>query len=71
MAGRWRLIEQGNLRVATAFDGDSQTGWAVYEGKPIDREHAAGFSCCAEAVQVMSGDQLMVRLAARFAAHQS
>ncbi|MFY8056200.1 MAG: hypothetical protein ACOVRM_00570, partial [Planctomycetaceae bacterium] len=53
--------EQGNLRVATAFDGDSQTGWAVYEGRPINRDHAAVFRL-AEVVQVQPGDQLLVRL---------
>ncbi|MFM7919423.1 MAG: hypothetical protein ACKPJJ_04300, partial [Planctomycetaceae bacterium] len=61
IGGAVATYEQGNLRVATAFDGDSQTGWAVYAGKPIDREHAAVFRL-AEAVQVMPGDQLMVRL---------
>lgn len=35
--------EQGDLKVARAFDGDSNTGWAVYAGKPIDRSHSAVF----------------------------
>lgn len=35
--------EQGDLKVDRAFDGNPKTGWAVYEGKPIDREHAAVF----------------------------
>lgn len=35
--------EQGDLKVARAFDGKPDTGWAVYEGKPMDREHAAVF----------------------------
>jgi hypothetical protein len=35
--------EQGELKVARAFDGDSNTGWAVYAGKPIDRSHSAVF----------------------------
>ncbi|MCA9065054.1 MAG: PSD1 domain-containing protein, partial [Planctomycetaceae bacterium] len=35
--------EQGDLKVAKAFDGDRKSGWAVYEGKPVDRDHAAVF----------------------------
>jgi len=35
--------EQGDLKVQRAFDGDSNTGWAVYAGKPIDRSHSAVF----------------------------
>ena len=36
-------FEQGDLKVVRAFDGDSNTGWAVYAGKPIDRSHSAVF----------------------------
>lgn len=35
--------EQGDLKVARAFDGNSTSGWAVYAGKPIDRSHSAMF----------------------------
>jgi hypothetical protein len=35
--------EQGDLKVARAFDGNSNSGWAVYAGKPIDRSHSAVF----------------------------
>ena len=35
--------EQGGLKIEKAFDGKSNTGWAVHEGKPVDREHAAVF----------------------------
>ncbi len=35
--------EQGGYAVKGAFDGDPRTGWAVYSGKPVDREHAAVF----------------------------
>jgi hypothetical protein len=35
--------EQGDLKVVRAFDGDSNSGWAVYAGKPIDRSHSAVF----------------------------
>ncbi|MCA9222885.1 MAG: DUF1553 domain-containing protein, partial [Planctomycetales bacterium] len=36
-------FEQGDLKVAKAFDGDPRSGWAVYEGRPIDRDHQAVF----------------------------
>lgn len=36
-------FEQGDLKVDRAFDGNSNTGWAVYDGKPIDRDHSAVF----------------------------
>ncbi len=36
-------FEQGDLKVDRAFDSNPNTGWAVYEGKPIDRDHAAVF----------------------------
>lgn len=35
--------EQGDLKADRAFDGKPNTGWAVYEGKPVDRGHAAVF----------------------------
>ncbi|MAI34589.1 MAG: hypothetical protein CBE00_10030 [Planctomycetaceae bacterium TMED240] len=35
--------EQGSHGVANAFDGNSTTGWAVYEGRHVDRDHAAIF----------------------------
>ena len=36
-------FEQGSFKIDLAFDGDSNTGWAVYDGQPIAREHAAVF----------------------------
>lgn len=36
-------FEQNDLKVNRTFDGDSKTGWAVYNGKPIDRPHSAVF----------------------------
>ena len=53
--------EQGELKVTAAFDGNPQTGWAVYEGRPIDRDHAAVFRLL-EPVEVQAGDQLLIRL---------
>lgn len=33
--------EQGDYKIDRAFDGKPNTGWAVYAGKPIDRQHSA------------------------------
>jgi cytochrome c553 len=35
--------EQGDFKIDRAFDGNPKTGWAVYQGKPIDRSHSAVF----------------------------
>ncbi len=35
--------EQGGLPVTAAFDGNPKSGWAIYEGRPVDREHQAVF----------------------------
>ena len=53
--------EQGDLKVDRVFDGKPNTGWAVYEGKPIDREHAAVFRL-AERLTVEKGATLMIVL---------
>ena len=50
-------FEQGDLKVERTFDGKPNTGWAVHEGKPVDREHAANFSLT-EPLQLHEGDQL-------------
>ncbi len=36
-------FEQGPLKAATALDGNPQTGWAVHEGRIVDRPHTAVF----------------------------
>ena len=36
-------FEQGDLKVTGAFDGNPGSGWAVWEGHPVDREHQAVF----------------------------
>lgn len=36
-------FEQGSLKVENAFDGDPLSGWAVYNGRPIETDHAAVF----------------------------
>lgn len=33
--------EQGDLKLAGVLDDAPATGWAIYEGKPVDRDHAA------------------------------
>lgn len=34
-------FSQGGWDVSGVFDANSKTGWAVYEGKPVDRNHQA------------------------------
>ena len=36
-------FEQGPLKVINTFDNNPSSGWAVWAGKPIDRDHAAAF----------------------------
>ena len=36
-------FEQGNHKIQSAYDGNAQTGWAVYENNTIDRDHEAVF----------------------------
>ncbi len=36
-------FEQGSFKVNGAFDGNPGTGWAVWEGHVVDREHEAVF----------------------------
>lgn len=37
-------FEQGGLKVAGAIDGKKATGWAVWDGRIVDREHTAVFT---------------------------
>ena len=46
--------EQGGLSVEGAIDANPNTGWAVYEGRPVDRDHCAVFYLRA-AVEVPAG----------------
>ncbi len=48
-------FEQGSLTVASSFDGKPETGWAVYEGRPVDRDHAAVFEL--ESPLVLAAEQ--------------
>ena len=54
-------FEQGSLKIATAFDGNNATGWAVYDGKPLDRDHAAAFRF-EKSIEVPQGAILQVVL---------
>lgn len=36
-------FEQGVYKIPGTFDGNNSSGWAVYEGRPVDRDHAAVF----------------------------
>jgi hypothetical protein len=36
-------FEQAGFSIGATFDGKSDTGWAVYQGRNIDRSHAAVF----------------------------
>ena len=53
--------EQGDFKVTKVFDGDRQSGWAVYEGRPFDRDHAAVFRF-EQPLELLSGDELRVEL---------
>lgn len=53
--------EQGNFPVGNAFDKDAKSGWAVWSGKTIDRDHAAVFRLKSP-VRVPSGASLQVSL---------
>ncbi|HLX60880.1 MAG TPA: PSD1 and planctomycete cytochrome C domain-containing protein [Planctomycetota bacterium] len=36
-------FEQSGFKIANAFDNDPKSGWAVWEGRAIDRDHEAVF----------------------------
>jgi hypothetical protein len=36
-------FEQGSHNISTSYDGNPATGWAVHEGRTVDREHEAVF----------------------------
>ena len=43
-------FEQESHKITTAFDGDPKVGWAVHEGRTVDREHEAVFHFAEPAV---------------------
>ena len=36
-------FEQGSYKISTSYDGNSETGWAVHQGKIVDKNHEAVF----------------------------
>ena len=54
-------FEQGNHKIENAFDSDSESGWAVYEGKRVDRPHAAVFRF-EEPVKLSSDSEVRITL---------
>ena len=54
-------FEQGNLKVATAFDNDPKSGWAVWNGKSVDQDHSAVFRLT-QPVSADVGAELLVTL---------
>jgi hypothetical protein len=53
--------EQGPLKIASALDDNPGTGWAVWSGKPIARDHAASFRL-KEAIEPAKGAELEITL---------
>ena len=43
ISGSQATYEQGSYKIAQAYDNDPSTGWAVWNGRTIDRDHAAMF----------------------------
>lgn len=54
-------FEQGGFGIGGVWDNDPNTGWAVYEGRPIDRDHQAVLRFAAP-VDVMEGDEWVITL---------
>jgi len=54
-------FEQGPLKVRNTFDNNPVSGWAVWAGKPIDRDHAAAFRL-KKSIEVPKGAELEVTL---------
>ena len=54
-------FEQGHYGIASSLDGNPETGWAVYEGRKIDRDHAALFQFSSP-LEAETGDQLEIVL---------
>ncbi len=53
--------EQGSYKVDQAYDKDATTGWAVWNGRAIDRDHAAMFYL-KDSISAEGGDALLVSL---------
>ena len=54
-------FEQGEHKISTTLDDDSKTGWAVWEGRIVDRSHSAAFYF-QEPVQLEPNERLVILL---------
>ncbi|MDG2221103.1 MAG: PSD1 and planctomycete cytochrome C domain-containing protein [Rubripirellula sp.] len=54
-------FEQGNHAITNAFDDDPKSGWAVYEGRTVDRNHTAVFRF-AEPIELSEDSKLQITL---------
>jgi len=54
-------FEQGGFSISGVWDDDLASGWAVYEGKPVDRDHEAVL-VLAEPIDLDTDAQLSVTL---------
>ena len=61
IASAMATFEQGNLKVQNTFDADPISGWAVWNGKSLDQDHAAIFRL-AKPLPVQRGDELSVTM---------
>ena len=59
IAGAKASFEQGPLKVTKAYDGNKGTGWAVWDGKPLQRDHWGIFHLD-KAVTLGDGDELEI-----------
>jgi mono/diheme cytochrome c family protein len=61
ISGAQASFEQGNLKIENTYDKKADSGWAVWAGKPIDRDHAAVFRL-KQPVHVQANTELLVSL---------
>ena len=61
ITGAAATFEQGSLKVAGTLDDNPDTGWAVWDGKIVDREHAAVFTF-KEPIEIVEGDRIRFTL---------
>ncbi len=59
--GATATFEQPSHSIDKALDGNAKTGWAVYQGRMVDRSHAAVFRF-KEPLQIEAGQRLKVIL---------
>ena len=62
-------FEQGGLKITNAFDSNRQSGWAVHEGRLVDRDHAAVFVLRQRIAPEMSDLEVELDFASKHAQH--